>query len=813
MKKLLLTLFSLLLLVSQPIFAQQSISLRFNRTGTNASSVTVTATDENGTAVNGITASLSASHDLKGTQNAITSSIVCPNVNGNTSPTINLTLTVSGIPATFAFNKIALDIHALNGGSNYQENSDGVTRQWNVVTAVNGNQFGTLDNIDIAANVGTSGNVHKAWEITGATVNSDGTATIELTITKGTTNAGCFFGLSEVKLTTDGVTPEPAPEPEPEPEPEPTEGEGKVYLISWKNTSANYITEEADHRMTVQSKSVTKPQFWMFIPTEKENCFYIKNTATGRYIGSCNLTPSSASKIYTTTTPVEYYVAKTTKTSGENGNCWYFSSTDCANYQSESAGPRALNKDGASEYVITWTAGVNNVGSYWKLIETEDLYELCPFDASTAIGSIGASYNVETPDGKNLTINEEGLALAAPDSFDENQEWYFVGAGDGTGYQIASASEPATVIGINDGKIVAAEGLTTKWKANNGKVSGYYYFTNNKTTLKIEGDSLFRFTRLRSAYARSLKIYNNPCGATGNNYITKAEIYGEGATGNIIYEASSKPGKWHIVYALDKGEVVKGGKFNVDVTLANNATNDLTAIAHFDWNSDGIFETAAPLALNGTNGNAEVTVPEWANETKTRMRIRINNNGLDLAEDEVYGFIYDFHITVVPAAEATRTASVNVNANDRGYATLSEAAESYEYGATLTAKATAKGDARFVCWREEGVIVSTDAEYTFTVDRNVKLVAYFTPNTQEDTETGIIETTADEDVTFVVANGTITATGDCEVTGIALYTADAAVVAMDKGNTLYITDVKEGVYIVSATTRNGYKNCKIYLNK
>ena len=144
---------------------------------------------------------------------------------------------------------------------------------------------------------------------------------------------------------------------------------------------------------------------------------------------------------------------------------------------------------------------------------------------------------------------------------------------------------------------------------------------------------------------------------------------------------------------------------------------------------------------------------------------------------------------------------------------MSEADESYDYGTTLTAKATAKGDARFVCWREEGVIVSTDAEYTFTVDRNVKLVAYFTPNTQEDTETGIIETTADEDVTFVVANGTITATGDCEVTGIALYTADAAVVAMDKGNTLDITDVKEGVYIVSATTRNGYKNCKIYLNK
>ena len=808
MKRLLLSLFSLLLLVSQPIFAQQSISLRFNRTGTDASSVTVTAVDEEGTAINGVTASLTASHDLKGTQNAVTNSIVCPNVNGNTTPTINLTLTVSGIPTTFTFNKIALDIHALNGGSNYQDPNDNVTRQWNVATNVNGSTFGTLDNIDIAAGVGTLGNVHKAWELTGATINSNGTVTIQLTITKGTTNQGCFFGLSEIELATDGVNPTPTPEPEPEP----TEGEGKVYLISWKNTGADYITEETDHRTTVQSKSVTKAQFWMFIPTENENCYYIKNTATGRYLGSCNLTPSSDSKITTETTPVEYYVGKSSAKSG----LWYLSSTDCENYSNESNGPRALNKDGASSYVITWVTRQNGTyddGSYWKLIETADLYEICPFDASTTIGNIGASYNVETTEGKNLTFADGKVALASPDSFDENQEWYFVGAGDGTGYQIASASEPATVIGINDGKIVAGEGLTTKWKANNGKINGYYYFTSNRTTLKIEGDSLFRFTRLRSAYSRSLKIYNNPCGATGDNYMTKAKIHGEGASGNIIYEASAKPGKWHIMYAMDKGEVAKGGKFNIDITLASNAASDLTAIAHFDWNSDGVFETAVPLALNGTSGKADVTVPEWATETKTRMRIRVNSNGLDLAEDEVNGFIYDFHITVVPATETTRTASVNVNASDRGYATLSEVAESYEYGTTITAKATPKGDARFVCWREEGVVVSTDAEYTFTIDRNVKLVAYFSPNTHEDTEVAINETKADKEMTFVIGNGTITATGNCDITGITLYTADAAVVATCKGNTLDIANVKEGVYIVSAVTKNGYKNSKIYLNK
>lgn len=590
-----------------------------------------------------------------------------------------------------------------------------------------------------------------------------------------------------------------------------TDKESKVYLISWKNTGANYITEEPDGRMTVQGKDVTKQQFWMFIPTEKENCFYIKNTATGKYIGSCNLPQSSESKVQTSTLPVEYYVAKTAATSGENANCWYFSSTDCNNYSNESSEPNALNKDGASNYVITWKAGTNNIGSYWTLIETEDLYELSPFALSSAIGNIGASYNMETPDGKSLTISEGNLAIADPDSFDENQEWYFVGTNDGTGCQIASASKPATVIGINEENIVAAENLTTKWKVKKGEVNGYYYFISNNTTLKVENDSLFRFTRVRSAYSRTLKVYNNPCGAVGNNYVKKAEIHGEGALDNIIYESNSKPGKWHIMYALDKGEVVKGNSFDIDITLAENVTNGLTAIAHFDWNSDGIFETAEQLTLDGTKGNAEITVPEWATATQTRMRLRINSNGLDLAEDDVYGFIYDFHIKVVEAKE-NRTVSVSVNADDRGSVTLSDVAEDYPYGTTLTAKATQNGYAQFVCWREEGVVVSTDPEYTFTVDHNVKLVAYFTPNAQQGT-TDVKNVAADEEIVFTLHNNTITAVANCDVKGMTLYTIDAAVVAKSNGNTIDTTGIGNGVYIVCAKTENGYKNCKIYLNK
>lgn len=820
MKKIYLCLFAILMLGTQLSLAQ-SIGLTFSRTGTDASSVTINVTDANGAPIEGAQATIESSHEFKPNGgNAINETILCPNVNGNTSPNIELTVSISGLPAGFSFNTIGLDIHALNGGSNYQENSDGVVRQWNVAIEQGASadalsSFGSLDDIDIAAGVGTSGNVHKVWTVeSDNAVESTGTIVVRLTITKGTTNAGCFFGLSAIELSTAGSTtdPDPEPEPEPEPTPEPDDSEGKVYYIQWKNTGSNYITENADGYMTVEGNDVTKAQFWMFIPTDKENCFYIKNTATGNYIGSCNKTPSSASRITTTTTPTEYYVAKTSATSGEIAGCHYLSSTDCTGYDKESAGPRALNKDGASTYVITWQAGTSRVGSYWKLVETEDLYEIRPFEASATIGTIATSYNIEGMSGKNITLNDGALAMSNAEMFENNQEWYFVGTSNSSGWQIASVAKPATVVGIIDNTIGAAEGIETRWKVQASKEhNGYFFFTSGSDTLKVDGESLFRFNRLRSLYARNNQIYNNPCGRIGTNYLTLLNIAGKDTPDNLIYKTSTKPSTWHVFYSSDKAAVAIGKSFEISATLKNNAASDLTANSYFDWNCDGIFETTEIMSINGKELTATVNVPEWAAQKQSRMRVRINSNALDLAEDDVEGFVYDFTITAVEA-QSERTANVSVNDKSRGYATLSTVADSYAPGTELTATATAIGNAKFICWRQEGVIVSTNAEYTFTLDHNVELKAYFSPNTDE-TSLSIESAASDETVTIKQNENSITAHSRCAIKQIALYTPDAALVATSQGNTIATSSIGEGVYIVNITTEKGYKNCKIYIKK
>ena len=620
MKKI-LTSAALLLVGLMSAAANDIVSLKFDRTGTDAQSVTVSVVDGEGNAIQGASATLTSNQSFKGTGNAVTSSILCPNVNANTNPTITMTFTVEGLPEGYTFNKLGLDIHALNGGSNYQENSDNIVRHWNVAAAAESNTFASFSNIDIAASVGSSGNVHKVWETSqfeSVGLNDEGNLVLTLTITKGTTNNGCFFGLSEVRLITVAADPEPEPTPDPTPDPEPdpeptavhTFSADKVYYITWKNTGANYITENRDKSLMVADKKNSKYQFWRLIPVaDKSHCYYIQNVVTENYIGSCNKTPDPSSRVSTSATAVEYYIGATAATSGENANCYYFSSTDCANYSNESAGPRALNKDGASSYIITWQAGASRPGSYWKIVET-------------------------------------------------TEEW--------------QAPEPPA----------------------------------------------------HTTQTKNLVVYFRPCGMVSNTYLTAAAIDG---VDPVSYAATAKPSSFHVPYSKDHGAVMPSSTFNVSITLNSNTDADLKANAYFDWNADGEFETAVPITLDGTTGTASVTVPEDAVSGDTRMRIRINSNGLDRADDDVEGFVYDIPFAVV---NGERKVLVEVNGTNRGTATLSANAESYAVGTQLTATATPKGNATFESWREGGVVVSRDAVYAFTVEnRNMTLKAYFTPNT------------------------------------------------------------------------------------
>lgn len=143
---------------------------------------------------------------IKVINNKVTSSIICPDKNAKDNPEFEFILTYRGLPSNATYDNVALDIHAFNDAGNYQMHNDSPVRQWNVVVKNDSDtELGELTNIDIAKGVNPDGDRHKVWDVTlttPATADADGNLTVKIIVSKGTTNEGCFFGLSSVALST-----------------------------------------------------------------------------------------------------------------------------------------------------------------------------------------------------------------------------------------------------------------------------------------------------------------------------------------------------------------------------------------------------------------------------------------------------------------------------------------------------------------------------------------------------------------------------------------------------------------------------------
>ncbi|MGN0086969.1 MAG: GEVED domain-containing protein [Alloprevotella sp.] len=819
MKKRTLTGFLLVLWIlwgTGAALSQTQARLSFVRTGTTAADVAIRVTDESGTDIEGATATMETATALKPTAENVTQDIICPNVNANTSPTIQLTFRIEGLPAGFTFNQVGLDIHAFNNAGKYQSNSDGVVRQWNVcveqgTAAENLQSVGTLADIDIAAGIGAAGAVHQLWNVSaGADIAATSPLIVSLVITKGSANGGCFFGLSELRLASDQAIEEP--------DPEPGEG-GKIYNIVWKNTTDSYMTEEADGSLDVAAYDVTRRQFWEFIPSGAENCFYIRNTATGRYIQSCNLTPASASRISTGTTPVEYYVGRTAATAAEISGCCWLSSTDCSGYADESAGPRALNKDGASAFVITWQAGTSRPGSYWRLVETDDLYEVRPFRPSAALGRAEYGYQLISESGQALQMAADGALSWQEHGRSDAQTWYFVGSNGQEGYLIANMGTGLTLG-------AAPPAAPTRWSCFVGEAEeAAYYFRPTATRLQegtaltIAGDSLFRIKPRRSDFALNNQIYELPCGALGTNYIARVAITGTGVrpmhypllsgTDSDGSNQAARPSNWYTLYTKDKAQVLSGQPFTLTVkpAVALSETEQLTA--YFDWDRDGEFETRIPLS-GSTDCTATVTPPFTAPSGSSRIRLRLTANGLLDAEDEVVGHVFDGIVELTGAVPEVYRFTARPNDPARG--TVSQTEGTGRGTETFTLTAEPRGNATFLCWREGNNVLSVDDSYTFELDRDRDLVAIFTPNTTPTSSIGtpLIEQRA---VVHIERQGqAITVQTTAPLKHVSLYTPAGALVARTTAAHISTASMPTGAYVVKVVTEVNDADAKIIVS-
>ena len=539
--------------------------------------------------------------------------------------------------------------------------------------------------------------------------------------------------------------------------------ENKLYTLECRSGSAHntarFIGITADGKISGQSAEAA---FIKFEKANNENGYYIRIVDANKYLnhnGSNISASSEKSTVWTLGVPthtagvVTFTIGNNKYLNNNGSDC---NDNSCVNLKANThnGGPGATNAcslwemtqypepEDETPAVVT---AINNSKVYTLECRSGNAHNTARFIGVTADGKISgqsatAAYiRFEPADSENGYY----IRIVAANKYLNHN-----------GSNISASSEKSTVWTL--GVPTHTAGVVTFTIGNNKYLNNNGSDCNDNTCVNLKANthnggpgatnacSLWEMTEYsakvleptepenpeedsnHTSAAKDLSIYFNPCGVAGNNYMTIAKVHGAGAPDPVVYKAASKPASWHVPYPHDYGQVVRGGTFTVDFTLSASAAADVTANVYFDWDANGVFETTVPVTLDGAGGTATVAVPSDAATEPMRMRIRINSNGLELPEDDVTGFVYDFHISVVEPQQGY-TASVVTCAADRGNVTLSDNAGSYEAGTELTATATAANGAAFVCWKEEGVVVSTEAQYTFTVDHNVNLKAFFTP--------------------------------------------------------------------------------------
>ena len=153
--------------------------------------------------------------------------------------------------------------------------------------------------------------------------------------------------------------------------------------------------------------------------------------------------------------------------------------------------------------------------------------------------------------------------------------------------------------------------------------------------------------------------------------------------------------------------ITGGGTQYYNVSVMANPTNGGTV------SGDGAYQLGQSCTVTATP-NAGYTFVNWM------------ENGNVVSTNAVYTFnVTGNHYLTANFQAQPQNYTVSVSANPTNGGTVSGGG-SYQQGQSCTVHATANTGYTFTNWTENGTVVSTQANYTFTVNGNRTLVAHFT---------------------------------------------------------------------------------------
>ena len=291
-------------------------------------------------------------------------------------------------------------------------------------------------------------------------------------------------------------------------------------------------------------------------------------------------------------------------------------------------------------------------------------------------------------------------------------------------YQVMVFASPVEG-GVVTGSGTYAEGsvCTVTATAN----TGYHFvnWTKNGTVVSTNASFSFNVTENASYVAHfSINSYNVTVSAdpTNGGVVGGAGTYSYGA----MVTVTATPAGGYTFVNWTKNGVQVSTMPNYSFTV----TESVNLVAHFTLNGYIVTVSADPAEggiVEGSGGyeyGETVTVNATANTGYTF--VNWTKNGVQVSTEAEYSFVVTESVNLVAHFTVNSyTVTVSVDPADAGFV---EGAGTFNYGTLVTLTATANTGYTFVNWTNNGVQVSTDAQYSFTLTESVDLVAHFILN-------------------------------------------------------------------------------------
>ena len=322
--------------------------------------------------------------------------------------------------------------------------------------------------------------------------------------------------------------------------------------------------------------------------------------------------------------------------------------------------------------------------------------------------SANANYTFTVNANRTLLANFEADTPTPPEEYTITVSANPSNGGTVTGGGTYEAGQNCTV------RATANEGYTfVNWTENGEQVSA-----NANYTFAVSGNRTLVANFTASSYVIAATVDPENSGTIRG---TGGYEYGQSCT----LRATANTG-YTFVNWTENGNVV-----STSANYTFNVTESRNLVAHFDTQSYTISVSAQPpiggVATGGGTyhfGNS-CTVRATANSGYTFTNW--TENGSVVSTNANYTFTVNGNRTLVAnfTQQAPTNYTITVSANPTAGGTVNGGG-TYQQGQSCTVRAVANNGYTFTNWTENGSVVSTNANYSFTVNGNRTLVANFT---------------------------------------------------------------------------------------